>query len=55
MVHRLERGFCNHCLKLAVLIEDNLDVDSDGVCLLVINFKERRLLVSFTYTNAEIH
>ncbi|KAL6213816.1 hypothetical protein ACLB2K_013255 [Fragaria x ananassa] len=30
VVHRVERGFCNHCLKLAVLIEDNLDVDSDG-------------------------
>ncbi|KAK9928959.1 hypothetical protein M0R45_026073 [Rubus argutus] len=30
VVVKVDRGFCNHCLKLAVLIEENLDADSDG-------------------------
>ncbi|XP_050363426.1 uncharacterized protein At5g08430-like [Argentina anserina] len=29
-VVKVEKGFCNHCLKLAVLIEEDLDADSDG-------------------------
>ncbi|KAM1531207.1 hypothetical protein ACFX1Z_020197 [Malus domestica] len=37
-------GFCNHCLKLAIMIEENVDVDSDGVWLFLINAKKRRLL-----------
>ena len=27
------KGFCTHCSKLAFLIEENADVDSDGVRL----------------------
>ncbi|CAL5329851.1 unnamed protein product [Camellia sinensis] len=28
---RRNRGLCNHCLKLALLREENMDVHSDGV------------------------
>lgn len=41
------KGFCNHCSKLAFLIETNADVDSDGVrcffqsCLILCAAKER--------------
>ncbi|XP_074589681.1 uncharacterized protein At5g08430-like isoform X3 [Curcuma longa] len=30
-VKKKAKGFCSHCLKLAILIEGNMDVDSDGV------------------------
>ncbi|KAJ7967958.1 Zinc finger CCCH domain protein [Quillaja saponaria] len=32
------KGLCNHCLKLALLIEENIDTDSDGD---KIDFKDR--------------
>jgi len=41
------KGFCGHCSKLAYLIEENAEVDSDGVrysfqsCLLFCAAKER--------------
>jgi hypothetical protein len=41
------KGFCRHCSKLAFLIEENADVDSDGVryffqsCLIFCVAKER--------------
>lgn len=28
-------GFCNNCLKLALLVEEDVNVDSDGVCMTI--------------------